>query len=153
GKDFPESLGEFRLIRRIGGGGMGVVYLARQESLGREVALKLIRPEHLYFEGAKLRFRREVEAIASLNHPGIVPIYTVGEEKGIPYHSMENVEGSPLSEVLESLRGRDVTELTATDLTTAIKGIDPLRAITIGERLGPSWIQGCLRVILQVAEA
>src|SRR5262245_20330452 len=58
--DFPERLGDFRLKERLGGGGMGVVYLAEQVSLQRTVALKLVRPELLYFPKAKDRFRREV---------------------------------------------------------------------------------------------
>lgn len=152
-RDFPERLGDFQLLRRIGGGGMGVVYAARQESLGREVALKLIRPEHLYFDGAKQRFRREVEAIAALAHPGIVPIYTVGEEKGIPYYAMEHVAGSPLSELLEKTRGLDVAELTGADFAGAIAGVDPIQAQALGERLGPTWIQACLRVMHEVCDA
>jgi serine/threonine protein kinase len=152
-RDFPEMLGDFRLQKRIGGGGMGVVYLAKQESLGREVALKLIRPEHLYFEGAKLRFRREVEAIAALAHPGIVPIYTVGEEKGIPYYAMERVAGSPLSDVLEKARMRDVQELTGEDFAALIEGVDAIQAVGVGQRLGSTWIQACLRVMLEVTDA
>ena len=73
---FPDQLGEFKLLRRIGGGGMGVVYLAEQTSLARKVALKLVRPELLYFPGARERFRREVDAIAKLRPPNVVPIYT-----------------------------------------------------------------------------
>ncbi len=73
-ESIPERLGDFRLIERLGGGGMGVVYRAEQVSLGREVALKLVRPELLYFPGAERRFRREVEAVARLKHAGIVPV-------------------------------------------------------------------------------
>ena len=65
----PKKLGDFRLVELLGGGGMGVVYLAEQESLGRQVALKLIRPEQLYFPGARERFRREVEVVGRLQHP------------------------------------------------------------------------------------
>ena len=69
---FPERLGEFALLERLGHGGMGVVYRAYQASLDREVALKLVRPDQLYFPGARARFRREVETIGALHHPGIV---------------------------------------------------------------------------------
>src|SRR5262245_60032547 len=118
---FPERLGEFRLLRRLGGGGMGVVYLAEQSKLGRRVALKLIRPEHLYFPGARERFRREVEAVARLQHPGIVPVHTVGEEGGIPYFTMEYVEGHTLEDVLRALRGRSPVELSSSDLAEAVR--------------------------------
>src|SRR5262245_37069211 len=85
----PERLGEFRLVRPLGEGGMGIVYVAEQPRLGREVALKIIRPEQVFFPGARLRFQREVETVAKLHHPGIVPIYTVGDEGGVPYFAME----------------------------------------------------------------
>ena len=80
---------------------MGVVYRAEQRSLGREVALKVLRPDRLWFEGAHEHFRREVEAIAQLQHPGIVPVYSVGEEEGIPYFAMERIAGATLADVLE----------------------------------------------------
>ena len=104
---FPERLGEYRLLRRIGGGGMGVVYLAEQIPLARKVALKLVRPELLYFPGARERFRREVEAVAKLRHPNVVPIHTcsIAEDGGgVPYYAMEWVDGASLDEVLH--RGR-----------------------------------------------
>jgi hypothetical protein len=100
---FPERLGPFRLLERLGGGGMGIVYIAEQDPLKRRVALKLIRPEHLYFPGARDRFRREVEAVARLQHPGIVPIYTVGEEGGVPYFAMEHIAGASLADILRDL--------------------------------------------------
>jgi serine/threonine protein kinase len=73
-RDFPDRLGEFKLVRRLGSGGMGVVYEAEQLSLQRRVALKVVRPELTYFEGARERFRREIEAVAKLSHPAIVPV-------------------------------------------------------------------------------
>src|SRR6185503_20301835 len=102
----PSQLGEFRLIERIGGGGMGVVYRAEQTSLGREVALKLVRPEQLYFPSIRERFQREAEAVARLAHPSIIPIYAVGEARGIPYFAMERVTGANLAQVVRCLAHR-----------------------------------------------
>lgn len=102
----PERLGDFVLGRRLGAGGMGVVHRARQESLQRDVALKLVRPEHLFFPGARERFAREVAAVAPLAHPGIVPIHASGEERGVPYFAMELVAGGTLAEAQERLRAR-----------------------------------------------
>ena len=93
----PERLGGFRILSLIGRGGMGVVYLAEQEGLGRRVALKLVRPENLFFPGARERFRREVQAIARLGHPGIVPVHAGGEEHGVPWCAMEFVRGASLA--------------------------------------------------------
>ena len=93
GEDIPERVGEFRILERLGVGGMGVVYRARQEGLEREVAVKMVRASELYFPGARERFRREVESIARLDHPAIVSIHVVGEEKGVPYFAMEYVSG------------------------------------------------------------
>ena len=69
----PERVGDFRLLEKIGSGGMGVVYRAVQESLGREVSLKLIRPDVLFQDDARHRFARETSIIARMQHPGIVP--------------------------------------------------------------------------------
>jgi hypothetical protein len=116
GRGIPERVGEFRLIERIGGGGMGVVYAAIQEPLGRQVAVKLMRPEHVYFDDSHARFRREVEAVARLAHPGIVAIHTVGDAGGLPYYAMEFVEGRSLAQVLRELKDRPPEDLTAQDL-------------------------------------
>ncbi len=144
---FPDRLGDFELLDRLGAGGIGVVYRARQTSLGREVALKLIRPEHLYFEGARERFRREVEATARLQHPGIVPIHMVGEERGVPYFAMELVDGLSLGDVLEKLAGREPTSLVGTDLSTSLPGEGaPLL-------FDGAWWECVARVVREVAEA
>ncbi len=148
---FPARLGDFRLLRRLGGGGMGVVYLAHQESLGREVALKLIRPEQLYFPGARARFRREVEAVARLQHPGIVPVFTVGEEQGIPFFAMERVEGCTLAEVLEELKDRRPEQLSGRDLAAAVGRRTGVEAAA--EAFEGSWAMVALRVAREVAEA
>lgn len=162
GDAYPEELGEFRLLERLGGGGMGVVFRARQEPLGREVALKLIRPEHLYFPRARERFRRETEAVARLQHPGIVPIYTVGEAAGLPYFAMELVEGATLAELLLELAGREPVELSGEDLARALRtraragaaptaptgpGSEPAAAFAGG------YVESVLRLVLQVAQA
>ena len=119
-RPFPERLGDFRLLRRLGGGGMGVVFLAEQESLGRTVALKLVRSEHLFFEGSRERFRREVDAIARLQHPGIVPVHAAGEDAGVPWLAMEHVRGASLDAVLHELAGRDPATLRGSDLRAAV---------------------------------
>ncbi len=99
-------LGAFRLIRRLGAGGMGVVYLAVQESLGRQVALKVLRLERAGSFEAETRFRREVGTISELSHPNIVTVYGSGEAKGIRYFAMELVPGKGLDDVLREASSR-----------------------------------------------
>src|SRR5262249_2836618 len=103
--DVPfRQLGEYRLVREIGRGGMGVVYEAEQESLGRRVALKVLPPEAVRDPRYLQRFQREARAAARLHHTHIVPVFGVGEDNGTHYYVMQYIEGRPLNEVLAELR-------------------------------------------------
>ncbi|MCK6445573.1 MAG: serine/threonine-protein kinase [Planctomycetes bacterium] len=165
-RDLPERLGDFRLLERLGAGGMGVVYRARDEVLARDVALKVIRPESLHFDEARERFRREVEAAAKLRHPGIVPIYSVGEDAGLPFFAMELVDGRSLADVIEAVKERDPARLSGADLraalsspqrsatATAVDSAATPRATRSGaDPFAGTWVQACCRLIAQVADA
>jgi len=104
-----EKLGDFRLIRQLGEGGMGVVYLAMQESLDRPVALKVIRPERMGALEIARRFWREVEALCTLRHPNIATVFGSGEEKGVLYFAMELIPGAGLDLKLREARAQGAT--------------------------------------------
>jgi eukaryotic-like serine/threonine-protein kinase len=106
----PRQLGEYRILREVGRGGMGVVYEAVQESLGRHVALKVL-PGSALSSGERVdRFRREALTAARLHHTNIVPVFGVGDHDGIHYFAMQFILGQGLDEVLQEvrrLRGRN----------------------------------------------
>jgi serine/threonine protein kinase len=105
----PEApLGDFRIVREIGRGGMGVVYEAVQMSLGRRVALKVL-PFAAALDAKQLqRFKNEAQAAAQLHHTNIVPVYAVGVERGVHFYAMQLIEGQNLAALIEELRGRIV---------------------------------------------
>ncbi len=100
----PEWLGEYRLLREIGRGGMGIVYEAEHLALGRHVALKLLRAVMLEVPAFLERFRREAKAAARLHHTNIVPVYGVGEADGVHFYTMQFIQGQSLDQVLNDVR-------------------------------------------------
>jgi serine/threonine protein kinase/WD40 repeat protein/tetratricopeptide (TPR) repeat protein len=99
-----ERLAEYRILREVGRGGMGIVYEAEQETLGRRVALKVLPFERLNNPSYLERFRREAKAAARLHHTNIVPVFGVGESDGVHFFAMQFIHGEPLDRVLSDLR-------------------------------------------------
>jgi eukaryotic-like serine/threonine-protein kinase len=102
----PDVLGDFRLGREIGRGGIGVVYEATQISLGRRVAVKVLPPTSLLDPRHLRRFEIEAQAAAALQHPNIVPIFAYGRELGEPYFAMRLIDGRNLAEIVTEHRER-----------------------------------------------
>jgi WD40 repeat protein/serine/threonine protein kinase/tetratricopeptide (TPR) repeat protein len=99
-----QQLGDYRLVREVGRGGMGIVYEAEQVSLGRHVALKVLSRRMLLDARQSRRFEREAKAAARLHHTRIVPVFGVGQHDGLPYYVMQLIQGRGLHEVIEELR-------------------------------------------------
>ncbi len=100
----PERIGEYRIVREVRRGGMGIVYEAIQESLGRHVALKIL-PTHSLLDTRQLqRFQREARAAARLHHTNIVPVFGVGVHEGLNYYAMQFIRGQGLDQLLHELK-------------------------------------------------
>jgi serine/threonine protein kinase/WD40 repeat protein len=100
----PERLGGYRILRKIGHGGMGVVYEAEQEALSRRVALKVLPFAQLLEPLFRERFQREAQAAARLHHRNIVPVFGVGEQDGLHYYAMQYIQGQGLDQVLREVK-------------------------------------------------
>src|SRR5262249_27084696 len=115
-----ERLGDYRILREVGRGGMGIVYEAEQESLGRHVALKVL-PAHALLNPRHLqRFLREARSASRLHHTNIVPVFGVGDGDGLHYYVMQFITGAGLHEVIDELK-----RLKAASRPTASVGASP----------------------------
>ncbi|MFO0849171.1 MAG: serine/threonine-protein kinase, partial [Gemmataceae bacterium] len=155
-----EPLGDFRIVREIGRGGMGVVYEAVQLSLGRRVALKVL-PFAAALDAKHLqRFKTEAHAAAQLHHSNIVPVYAVGCERGVHFYAMQLIEGRPLDLVIRELRGdpaarpggNTTTEYRAGGSTLPTGPTPPVGSSTRGSR-GRDAYRTTAALIAQVADA
>src|SRR5260221_3265689 len=97
------AIGEYQIVREIGRGGMGIVYEARQVSLNRRVALKVLPFAAALDPRALARFRQESQAAAQLDHPHIVHVYGVGSDRGIHFYAMQYIEGQSLAQVIAGM--------------------------------------------------
>jgi serine/threonine protein kinase len=154
----PQTLGDFRIVREVGRGGMGVVYEAEQISLGRRVALKVLPfaatmdPRHLQ------RFHNEARAAAGLHHPHIVPVHGVGCERGVHYYAMQFINGQTLAEFLARQRGNAGTPV---DVPTVDEGaaapssttLSPAAQATSPAPRDASYCRRVAEMLVQAAEA
>ncbi|HOW18275.1 MAG TPA: serine/threonine-protein kinase, partial [Phycisphaerae bacterium] len=142
GQSVAGILGDYRLIREVGRGGMGVVYEAEQISLGRRVALKVLSFAAVLDSKQLQRFKNEAQAAAQLHHTNIVPVFSVGCERGVHYYAMQYIEGHPLSAVIRELRqagGLDLPGAHAPSGRGSVKGRDAdITTRRLADRSGPA---------------
>ena len=144
----PKMLGDFRLLRELGRGGMGTVFEAEQISMGRHVALKVLPFAALVQENSLQRFRNEVRAAAALNHPHIVPVYSIGEERGVHFYAMQLIRGQTLADMIDELREGEPAVAAGSEAPTVDSSVatptETKRDIA-GRRLAPPPIPGAAR--------
>jgi serine/threonine protein kinase len=156
GPDGRGELGDFRIVREVGRGGMGIVYEAEQVSLGRRVALKVLPfaatmdPRHLQ------RFKNEARAAASLKHDHIVQVYAVGTDRGVHFYAMEFVEGQTLAQLIDGLRPAPArpapTDPTLDHVPGESAPTKPVAALST-ERFGPRGRESYRAAARMIAEA
>jgi serine/threonine protein kinase len=155
-----KRLGDFEIVRELGRGGMGVVYEARQISLNRQVALKVLSGGLGLTAKAVQRFRREAEAAAKLHHTNIVPVYATGEQDGAHFYAMELIEGPSLDHVIRHMRqpGENATPVASLDATgpyvpTADASGAPAALSSSSLGSGSPYFDTVARMVAEVADA
>jgi serine/threonine protein kinase len=152
----PANLGEFRILRELGRGGMGVVYLAEQPSLARRVALKVLPAASAPDSSSRIRFQREARLAAGLSHPCITPVFAVGEGEGTPWFAMQLLQGVGLDQVITALAAGAAVTPGSGGFPALVRrmrdGVPVLRAREDWQ--DQAWLQRAIAgVIAQVAEA
>ena len=116
----PKSIGRFKIIERLGVGGYGLVFLARDPDLGRDVALKIPRPEVVFSPALKMRFLREAKAAATLAHPNIVPVFEVGSAGPVCFIAYQLVRGLSLATWSKERKQKPVDDRSAAHLISLL---------------------------------
>ena len=142
------ALGDYRLLREVGRGGMGVVYEAEQLSLNRRVAIKVL-PFAAVLDPRQLqRFQNEAMAAAKLDHPNVLPVLAVGCERGVHFYAMRLVDGFTLADAIRELRQADDTSAERWDGSSALATLT-----TDGSTRSPDYFRAVARLGIQAAEA
>ena len=136
----PEHLGDFRILREIGRGGMGIVYEAEQVSLGRHVALKVLPQTSLSAPGQVARFRREAQAAGRLHHTNIVPVFGVGEQDGLHYYVMQYIQGEGLDRLIARLAAKatPTSHTPSRSAPSSLPGVAPTELFPADDPLVPN---------------
>jgi serine/threonine protein kinase/Flp pilus assembly protein TadD len=157
-------LGDFELLRELGRGGMGIVYEARQLSLKRRVALKVLPPALGMTAQAQQRFEREAQAAAKLHHTHIVPVHAIGEHDGHHFYAMELIDGQSLDHVLRDMVDEGSNPLMEATVTQTVTELRPQRASTTSQDQaatslsdtsagGREWFDTVAKLMADVADA
>jgi eukaryotic-like serine/threonine-protein kinase len=149
----PERIGGYRVLALLGRGGMGAVFRAHDDASGRDVAIKVVHPQLLWYGRARERFEREIRALARIAHRGAVPVYHFGDDAGVPFFVMEHVAGRSLAAILAAVAGRDPNALTRGDLDGILgAAADGVPATVPTANASEPWWRALVAIAAQVAD-